>query len=628
MLNLSYKENSMSKEMLSAKQAAENWKISTRRVNQLCNNNEIEGAIKVGGLWKIPSSALKPDTLRSQKATKFLPLPVGISSYKEVSLECYYVDKTLLIKDIIDEHNKVTLFTRPRRFGKSLTMDMLKTYFEKTDKDTSIYFKKQNIWKCDDLYKAYQGAYPVIFLSFKDAHQSSWKDMYESLCLTIRDEFKRHIDILDNPYISDIDKNFFNKILNNQASKVEYQVSLGQLSHVLSTIYKSRVVVIIDEYDTPIQEGYSNNYYDEVISFMRNLFSNVLKDNDDLEFGILTGILRIAKESLFSGLNNLVVNTILDEKYSNYFGFSSKEVEKMAAYYKHKNKIDEIKEWYDGYLFGQNEIYNPWSVISYFNNNCIPKAFWSKTSSNDIILDIIKNSNLEMQESLTKLLQDKPIQALINTDIIYPEIKSSQDAIYSFLLLTGYLKIDKVINTTIDNQICSLLIPNKEIKSVFKKEIIDNISNNTNSSVIRNFHLALKTNNKDILEETLHQYLLNSVSIFDTNKENFYHGMMLGLLAVMSDEYLITSNRESGEGRFDVQLKPINNHYPGIIIEFKALDNADEKALEKSAEQAIKQIQNKNYTSELKANNINDIQIYGIAFCKKKVAVKIVHLDK
>ncbi len=617
----------MSKEMLSAREIAENWGISTRRVNQLCNADKIKGAVKIGGLWKIPANALTPDIIRNKNATKLLPCPVGITSYKEVSLECYYVDKTLLIKDIIDEHNKVTLFTRPRRFGKTLTMDMLKTYFEKTNKDTSIYFKKQNIWKCSDFYKTYQNAFPVIFLSFKDAHQNSWKNMHESLCFTIRNEFKRHIDILNNFNISDIDKDFCEKILNGKASTIEYQTSLGQLSHILSSIYKSRVIVIIDEYDTPIEQGYSNGYYDEVISFMRNLFSAVLKDNDDLEFGILTGILRIAKESLFSGLNNLVVNTIIDEKYSNYFGFTIKEVEEMASYYKQKNKLEEIKKWYDGYLFGKNEIYNPWSVISYFNNNCVPKAFWSRTSSNDMILDIIKNGNLDMQELLTKLLQDKPIQAVIDSDIIYPEIRNSEDAIYSFLLLTGYLKIEKVINNLDDNPICNLLIPNKEIKGVFKKEIIDNLTNKTNSSIIRNFQLALKTNNKDILQDTIHQYLLNSISFFDTNTENFYHGMMLGLLAIMSDDYLISSNKESGEGRFDVQLKPIFNNYPGIIMEFKSIKSTDEKDLDKSADEAIKQIQEKSYVTELKNNNIKNIQIYGIAFSKKRVAVKTVQLN-
>ncbi len=618
---------------VSVKQIAESWGLSVRRITQLCNDGEIKGAFKDGKSWKIPQNASKPNFLRTNHSNKhtqttLLPCPIGITSYKEVSSECYYVDKTLIVKDIIDDHNKVTLFTRPRRFGKTLTMDMLKTFFEKTDEDTSIYFSNRKIWLCSDSYKAYQGSYPVIFLSFKDAHQSSWKNMYESLSLTIRNEFKRHINILENEYISEVDKDFYNKMLKGEVSEVECELSLGILSHILADAYKTRVIVIIDEYDTPIQQGYSNGYYDEVISFMRNLFSSVLKDNTALEFGILTGILRIAKESLFSGLNNLVVNTILDEKYSEYFGFTTLEIEEMANYYKHTDKINEMKDWYDGYMFGNSEIYNPWSIINYFNNNCVPKAFWSRTSSNDLILDIIKNSNLEIQESLTDLLQQKPIHAVVDTDIIYPEIKTSEDTIYSFLLMTGYLKIEKIISTLDDNPICNLLIPNKEIKQVFKKEVLDHLSKNINQTIIRDFQLAIKTNNTDALQNVLRQYLLASVSSFDTAHENFYHGLMLGLLAIMSDDYLITSNRESGEGRFDVLLQPISLNHPGIIMEFKAIKDASEEQLSKSAEEALLQIQNKKYTTSLITNGVTNIQIYGIAFCKKKATVKMLSLKK
>ena len=619
-------------EMVSAKVIADIWGVSARRVNQLCNAGEIEGATKIGAYWKIPEDAPKPEVLRNRikpgrvQTTKLLPCPVGITSYKEVSSECYYVDKTLLIKELIDEHNKVTLFTRPRRFGKTLTMDMLKTYFEKTNEETSGYFIGRDIWRCDDSYKSYQAAFPVIFLSFKDAHQSTWKAMYESLSISIRNEFKRHMEVLDSGKVSSFDKVFFRRMLEGKVSEVENQASLGQLSHILADAYGAKVVVIIDEYDTPIQQGYSNNYYDEVISFMRNLFSAVLKDNEALEFGVLTGILRIAKESLFSGLNNLIVNTILDEKYSQYFGFTQREVEEIASYYGQSSKLDEISTWYDGYLFGKTEIYNPWSVISYFNNNCVPKAFWSRTSSNDMILDIIKSSESQLQSVLLQLLQDNPVQAVVDTDIIYPEIKSSEDTIYSFLLMTGYLKIAGIIGTVNDNPVCNLLIPNKEIKGVFKKEILDNLSTNITQSIIRNFQLALKTNNQDALQDTLRQYLLQVASSFDTAKENFYHGMMLGLLAIMSDDYLISSNRESGEGRFDIQLRPLSNRLPGIIMEFKAADNADEAQLSEYANDAIMQVQSKQYATDLRTNGITNIQIYGIAFCKKKATVKAVQL--
>ncbi len=561
------------------------------------------------------------------KPEKPSPCSVNVTSYKEVSSKLHYVDKTLLIKDIIDGRNKAMVFLRPRRFGKTLAMDMLKTYFERSEEDTSIYFSSRKIWTSGDSYRAYQGAYPVIYLSFKDAHQDKWADMYESLALSLRDEFRRHEGILNSDGVSPSEKAFFEKILDGKASLVEYQASLGRLSHMLSDAYKSRVIVIIDEYDTPIQQGYSCGYYDEVVSFMRNLFSAVLKDNNALEFGILTGILRLAKESLFSGLNNLVVNTILDEKYSQYFGFTSQDVEEMANYYGKADKFDEVRSWYDGYLFGHLEIYNPWSVISYFNNGCSPKAFWSRTSSNDMILDIVRSGVPEMQGALLNLLQGTPVQALVDTDVIYPEIKSSEDAIYSFLLMTGYLKVKDVVDYVGDVPLCNLLIPNKEIRSVFKKDIIDHLSSGMGPSVLRNFQLALRSNDADRLQSTLRQYLLCSASAFDLAKEDFYHGMMLGLLSVMSDDYAIHSNRESGEGRFDVELRPFLKSRPGIIMEFKASDNPDESSLEKLADEAINQAQSKQYAIELKANGIAPIQIYGIAFCKKKATVKTLCLD-
>ncbi len=359
----------MTEEMLGIKKTAENLGMSVRRVNQLCNEGKIKGARKIGGVWKIPEDSEDLKKIAEKRKIKhnqlmpLLPCPVGITSYREVSAECYYVDKTLMIKELIDSHNKVTLFTRPRRFGKTLTMDMIKTYFEKTDEDVSGYFSNRAIWSCSDSYKTYMGAYPVIFISFKDAHQNTWRDMYESLLMSIRGEYKRHMNVLESKLVSEIDKAFFKRMLSGKVSEVEAQASLGQLSHILSDSYDSRVIVIIDEYDTPIQQGYDNGYYNEVISFMRNLFSAVLKDNAALEFGILTGILRVAKESLFSGLNNLVVNTILDERYSEYFGFTLAEVREMAAYYGKPEKIEEISDWYDGYRFGKSEIFNPWSVI-------------------------------------------------------------------------------------------------------------------------------------------------------------------------------------------------------------------------------------------------------------------------
>jgi len=621
----------MDKKFLKAKDIAQLWGITPRRVNQLCTAGFISGAYKEGRYWLIPSDTTKPEILRNKQTPplsgRLLPCPVGITSYKEVSKECYYVDKTLLIKDIIDDHSKVYLFTRPRRFGKTLTMDMIRTYFEKTSTDTSIYFSDKKIWNCGDAYKQLQGTYPVIFLSFKDAHQTNWTDMYRSLCFTLKEEFLRHIELLSSKAINEYDKKYIHNLINDVADSTDYQFALGKLSSLLATHYNQKVIIIIDEYDTPIQQGHLYHYYNEVVGFMRNLFSSALKDNENLEFGILTGILRIAKESLFSGLNNLVVNTILDDKYSEYFGFTVNDISNMAAYYGMAEKLSEIKEWYDGYLFGNTEIYNPWSVINYFNNNCKPKAFWSRTSGNEIIGELIRSSDKEVYESLSLLLQGKEVQSIINTDIIYPEVNADSDTIYSFLLVAGYLRATSVISEFNDNPICSLKLPNREIKSVFQKEILDNYNTLFNGSLLRDFELALRTGDTTLFTDTLQKYLLQSASTFDTTNENFYHGTVFGMLAILSDRYYISSNRESGEGRFDIQLEPKDKSQLGYIIEFKAGKNLSDTELADSASSAIQQIQSKKYSTDMEYHGIKKIGLFGIAFSGKRVAAKYAEIQ-
>ncbi len=622
----------MSTEYSMVKELAEKWGISTRRINQLCAANFIPGAYKKGKFWMIPSDVEKPTIVREKKpaagkdsvqTTALLPCPVGITSYKEVSRECYYVDKTLLIKDIIDDHSKVYLFTRPRRFGKTLMMDMVRTYFERTDRDTTLYFSDKKIWSVGKDYRNYQGKYPVIFLSFKDAHQKNWEDMYKSLFFSLKEEYLAHIELLTSKKLNEFDRRFYQKIADTSAEPTEVEFALGKLSSMLAKHYDQKVIVIIDEYDTPIQQGYLNGCYEEVISFMRNLFSAALKDNDALEFGILTGILRIAKESLFSGLNNLVVNTIMDEKYSEYFGFTNAEVSEMAAYYGKEKKISELQQWYDGYLFGNTEIYNPWSVISYFNNNCIPKAFWSRTSGNEMIGRLIREASPVTYETLSALMQGKEVQAIIDTDIIYPEVSGDPDMIYSFLLVAGYLRIVRVISTFHDNPICALAIPNQEIKSVFQKEILSQYSAVFTGSLLRDFEVAIRTGDSFLLTETLQKYLMQSASAYDTSYESFYHGTVFGMLAVMSDSYYITSNRESGEGRFDVQLEPRDKNQAGFILEFKTKKDLDNTALQDLSREALRQIRNHRYYTDMEYHGIKNIILFGIAFSGKNVSVLV-----
>lgn len=616
---------------IKAKELAEKWNVTPRRINQLCADGMLPGSCKEGKFWLIPNDVDKPAALRKKPSVMInhhpdkgtlLPCPVGITSYKEASTDCYYVDKTLLLKDMIDDHSKVYLFTRPRRFGKTLTLDMIRTYFEITAEDTASYFQNKNIWKCDETYRSLQGKYPVVFLSFKDAHHKTYEETYKSICFCLREEYIRHLELQTSEFINPYDKQYFDTIVSGKATVSDYQFALGKLSSMLRNHYKQKVIILIDEYDTPLQQGHIHGFYDEIISFIRNLFSAALKDNFDLEFGVLTGILRIAKESLFSGLNNLVVNSILDNKYAEYFGFTEEDVREMCAYYGVTQKLSEIKDWYNGYMFGNKEIYNPWSVISYFNNQCVPKAFWSRTSGNEIIGQLIQKADKDLYQSLTLLLQDKTVQSIIDTDIIYPEIHDNPDVIYSFLLVAGYLRVREITGELNGTPICTLSIPNKEIKSVFQKEILDVCSRNFTGSILRNFELSLRNKDTSLFTNTMEQYLLQSASTFDTSNENFYHGTVFGMLAIMSDKFYIFSNRESGEGRFDISLEPHDKSGAGYIIEFKSGKNLTDTELNAAAEKAMNQIKTKNYMSDMRYRGIRKFELFGIAFSGKHLACK------
>lgn len=406
------------------------------------------------------------------KSRKKLPLPIGISDYRKASDEYYYVDKTLLIRDFIDERPQVSLFTRPRRFGKTLNMDMLRVFFEKSEEDTSVYFQDKKIWACGREYQEYQGKYPVIFVTFKDVKCEDWEAAYDLIYKILRYEIERHRELLDSDRISSYEKEYLISMLQGKANENDVGLAFLNLSRMLHVHHGVAPIIIIDEYDTPIQQGYVRGYYDKVIDFMRMLFSGGLKDNPHLSYGFLTGILRVAKESIFSGLNNIKVNSILENRYSEYFGFTSKEVREMAEYYDVLEKCDELCEWYDGYRFGRTEIFNPWSVIGYFNNECIPRAFWQSTGSNDIIGEVLRNASVETCEKLKNLMQGKSFVTHIDTGVIYPQLQNNPSSIYSFLLVTGYLKAVTKDQPFGGDYICEVAIPNKEISYVYSKEIL------------------------------------------------------------------------------------------------------------------------------------------------------------
>lgn len=615
--------------VISVKEAAMRWELAERTVRGLCIGGKIPGAIKSGRSWLIPAGAEKPVDnriktgayVRAKSRPKHLPLPVGVSDYRLASTEYYYIDKTMMLKDFIDERPMVTLFTRPRRFGKTLNMDMLRTFFEKTNEDTSKYFKDKKIWEQGEYYRSFQGKYPVIFITLKDVKHNSWDNTFANIGSIISSEYCRHSDLSKSPKLDKKQKDFYDKMVSEKFSAVDLERSLLYLSEMLKKHYGEGAVIIIDEYDTPIQSGHTSGFYDDVIAFMRNLLSGCFKDNKSLAFGFLTGILRVAKESIFSGLNNLTINSVLDNKYSEYFGFTANEVKEMAAYYSAPDKFDEVCEWYDGYRFGKTDIFNPWSVINYFSNDCEPRAFWLSTGSNDIIGEIIKEADNEIYERLSSLVNGGSFTTYIDTSVIYPQIKNNPSSIYSFLLMAGYLKVVKSSVSISGDFMCEVALPNKEISLVYRKEILQKLENLIPQATAISVEEAIFSGNGEKLRDIISNFLIQSDSAFDAAGENFYHGFMLGVCALFGNSY-VTSNRESGDGRYDIALSPKVNNLPGIIIELKAEKNCNENKLQELAKTALKQINDKKYDTELKSKGVKTIYKYGVAFSGKNVAVE------
>ena len=611
--------------MMTTKEAARLWGITERRVSKLCNTGRIEGTQKSGRSWLIPIGTEKPADKRYKSESRkscssILPLPIGISDYRSASTEYYYVDKTLLIKDFLDERAKVSLFTRPRRFGKTLNMDMFRVFFEKTDEDTSIYFKDKKIWGCGKKYRDHQGKYPVIFITLKDVKCETWEETYDLMFKLLQNEFKRHMELLDSERISPFEHTYLTRFLSGNSTENDVMMALQNLSRMLDEHYGTAPMIIIDEYDTPIQQGHIRGFYDKVVGFMRNLFSGGLKDNPHLSFGFLTGILRVAKESIFSGLNNLKINSVLDNRYSEYFGFTPDEVREMAAYYHAEDKYNEICDWYDGYQFGQNEIFNPWSVINYFGNECQPKAFWQSTGSNDIINEMLNLSDEETAEDLRKLLLGDIVQTRIDTSVIYPQIHNNPSSIYSFLLMAGYLKPVGERMLIGSSEFYRVAIPNKEIAGVYRNEILEKLESIIPQPTASAIQLAIYKNDAKSLQQNLRKLLLQSVSCFDAVGENFYHGLLLGLCAAM-EQYFVASNRESGEGRYDICLRPKSNRLPGVLIELKAGKDCSEAELKKLAQNALQQIEDRKYDVDLRSQGVQTIFKYGAAFSGKSVEV-------
>ena len=614
--------------MRTCKEKAIEWGISVRAVNELCKSGKVPGAVKVKDAWQIPDDAEKPADRRISSG-KYLkekkkPLPVGISDYIRAQSEYYYVDKTLLIRDFLDRKALVSLFTRPRRFGKTLNMDMLRVFFEISEEDTSRYFADKAIWKCGAKYREHQGKYPVIFLSFKDVKFDSWEATFTKISELLQDEFGRHSELKKSDRLEQYEQEYFRKVMEGKANEVELTSSLQKLSKMLSAHYGKAPIIIIDEYDTPIQEGYSKDFYDEIIGFMRNFFSGAFKDNKYLSYGFLTGILRIAQESIFSGLNNLTVNSVMDDEYDEFFGFTETEVQKMLKDYGVSDKEEELRSWYDGYIFGSKEIYNPWSVINYVSKGCLPQAYWVNTGRNEVLEDVLNTATEDITEKLFSLLQGERVVARIDQNVVYRSLSEDPASIYSLLLVAGYLKAPKKELQGDGAWLCEVSIPNREIAAVYKSEILSHLMHigaltRTTASRIAE---SLYTLDLDKLQKGIAEYLNKSKSYYDSGAEGFYHGLVLGLIAMMDNQYKIKSNRESGDGRYDISLFPREKRFPGIIMELKSEKELNAEDLDSLSSEALDQINTKRYAEEMIEDGITEILKLGIAFSGKKVRIK------
>ena len=547
-----------------------------------------------------------------------LPPPVGTSDWARFSRTSYCVDKTLILKDLIDSESTVVLFTRPRRFGKTTVMEMIRAFYE----GEASLFQDKKIWAAGAKYQREQGAHPVIFLSFKDIKQTTAKEAFTRLAAVIGDEVSRFADCIESEWGNGAKKRSLRKVMNRDGTKDELSESLGLLSEAIHAFTGKLPVILIDEYDQPITTASTNGFYDEMCNFMRVFLSGALKDNKHCHIGIMTGVLRVAKEGILSGLNNPEVWTVFEQKYSQYFGFTEEEVAEMARYYGAEDKLPEIKAWYDGYDFGGTEIYNPWSVLRYFQCNCKPDAYWLDTSSNDIIAEIVQELPFDMEVTLHKLMTGKPVVVPMTKELgPYTQIRENENTLYALLVSAGYLK---AVGELRDGE-CEVMIPNHELKQVFYSEIVQKVRSFDKSGGIVAVERALRERDPFLFGKYLAAYLKESVSFFDTASEGFYHGLVLGFIACFRNRFVVKSNRESGEGRYDISMRPLVDAMPGVVIELKAAEEETED-LDALAREARRQIDTREYTTEMLADfaahgERRDILKFGMAFYKKNLVV-------
>ena len=556
------------------------------------------------------------------------PLPIGIEDFKEVIDSGYYfVDKTLMIKDLIVNKVKVGLFTRPRRFGKTLNMSMIQRFFEKTDESNAYLFDRLKISEYPECMQ-YQGQYPVISLSLKSMKQGSYKDAFHMFKVLIAREYDRHKDILKNGKISDSERDLFHSILTQKAEDAFYLDSIKFLSDIMVKYYNKNVIILIDEYDVPLENASHQGFYTDMVNLIRSVFESALKTNPSLDRAFLTGCLRISKESIFTGLNNLQIFSIMSTKFDDSFGFTQEEINVMLECYDLTDKSSDIAHWYDGYKFNDVDIYNPWSVLNYLSeavekSSALCKPYWSNTSSNEIVKRLIEESNDRTKNAIEGLINGTPVRAQIYEDITYGTIDVNSEYIWSFLLFTGYLKVT-AYETIGDETYYEMVIPNTEVKSIYKNTIRAWFEKKINADSRTDILEAILKADAEKLEDLLCTWMVNTISCFD-EQENYYHGFVTGLVSGFNG-YMVVSNRESGNGRFDLVVKQRSKWNYAAILEFKIVDKYNQ--MTKACEDALKQIEEKDYEASLRDEQYENIAKLGVCFCQKRCRVKSGGVDQ
>lgn len=557
-------------------------------------------------------------------------IPIGVDDFKDlITNDYYYVDKTLLIKELIDLKGKAILFTRPRRFGKTLNMSMIRYFFENTgnaeeNEANKGLFRNLQIMNDDEIYTSQMGQFPVVLLTLKSARQGDFDTAYYMIRNEISSEFQRHREVIEKGKqalsLSEWDK--YVRLAEQQADYKEYANALQFLTQCLYKTTKRTVILLIDEYDVPLENAYFAGFYDRMVGFIRSLFESALKTNEYLHFAVITGCLRISKESIFTGLNHLNMVSVLDKNYSTYFGFVEDEVKKMLTDYGHEARFPDLKKWYDGYCFGDREIYNPWSVIKFLSDlnadgNAFPKPYWINTSSNEIVRDMIYRADKETRNQMEELISGGTIEIPVHEEITYGDLKGQGENLWNFLFFTGYLtKAGEEFRD--DTIILKGRIPNIEVKTVYKNTILSWFQDKIKKRDFKELYQALEEGDERKAAQIISEQLLSAISFYDS-AENFYHGFLAGILN-QSEKYLVKSNRESGNGRSDIMVKSPSLRGRAFVLELKVSDSID--SMEKDAGEAVRQIYEKGYMEELRTEGYRKISCYGVAFYRKDCEVR------